>query len=86
MRVELDEGKVPSPSTPAREIEVLHLDRVLTDLAEIDPRRTRVVEMRYFAGMTIPEIAVVLGVSEWEVKKDWRLAKVWLRRRLRGAR
>jgi DNA-directed RNA polymerase specialized sigma24 family protein len=42
--------------------------------------------MRYFAGMTIPEIAVVLGVPEPHVKKDWTLAKVWLRRRLRVAR
>lgn len=86
LRVELDEGNLASAEKPAQEIELLHLDRVLRELAEIDARRTRVVEMRYFAGMTIPEIAVVLGVSEWDVKKDWTLAKAWLRRRLRNAR
>jgi RNA polymerase sigma factor (TIGR02999 family) len=86
LRVELDEGKIASPDTPADGDELLHLDRVLVDLAAIDARRARVVEMRYFAGMTIPEIAVVLGVPEPDVKKDWTLAKVWLRRRLRGAR
>jgi RNA polymerase sigma factor (TIGR02999 family) len=86
LRVVLDEGKVASPSKPAEVIDLLHLDRVLGELEEIDARRTRVVEMRYFAGMTVPEIAAVLGVAEWDVKKDWTLAKAWLRRRMRDRR
>ncbi len=85
LRVELDEEKIGSSEAPVDGIELLQLDRVLRDLAEIDARRTSVVEMRYFAGMTIPEIAVVLGVPEWDVKKDWTLARAWLRRRLRDA-
>jgi RNA polymerase sigma factor (TIGR02999 family) len=86
LKVQLDEGKIASPVTPADGVELLHFDRVLSDLAGIDARRARVVEMRYFAGMTIPEIALVLGVHEPDVKKDWTLAKVWLRRRLGRAR
>jgi hypothetical protein len=52
----------------------------------IDPRRTPVVEMRYFAGMTVGEIASVLGVPDWDVKKNWTLAKTWLKRHLRDSR
>jgi RNA polymerase sigma factor (TIGR02999 family) len=85
VRVEIDEGKMAAPESGADGLDLLHLDRVLTNLAEIDARRARVVEMRYFAGMTVPEIAVVLGVPEWNVKKDWTLAKAWLRRRLKQA-
>jgi RNA polymerase sigma factor (TIGR02999 family) len=83
IRIELDEGKVASPEKSLQEVDLVHLDRALEDLARIDPRRTRVVEMRYFAGMTVPEIAAVLGVPEWDVKKDWTLAKTWLKRRLK---
>jgi DNA-directed RNA polymerase specialized sigma24 family protein len=48
----------------------------------MDAPRASVVEMRYFAGMTLPEIAQALGRSEWDVKKDWMLARAWLARRL----
>jgi RNA polymerase sigma-70 factor, ECF subfamily len=85
IRVTLDEagGRLPASAPP--DVELLALDDVLTELARIDERRARVVEMRYFAGMAIPEIAVVLGRAEWDVKKDWQLAKAWLARRLRAA-
>jgi RNA polymerase sigma factor (TIGR02999 family) len=85
MKVELDEGKVPSPGSAAQGLDLLHLDEVLSALAKIDSRRARIVEMRYFAGMTVREIALVLDVPEWDVKKDWTLAKAWLRRRLKLA-
>jgi RNA polymerase sigma factor (TIGR02999 family) len=83
LRVELDEGSVAAPAKSPHEVDLLQLEDVLTALAGVDARRARVVEMRYFAGMTVPEIAVVLGVPEWDVKKDWTLARAWLRRRLR---
>jgi RNA polymerase sigma factor (TIGR02999 family) len=85
VRVTLDEadGRIPAAIPP--DVELLALDSVLSDLARLDERRARVVEMRYFAGMAIPEIALVQGRSEWDVKKDWQLARAWLARRLRAA-
>jgi RNA polymerase sigma factor (TIGR02999 family) len=65
------------------DVDLLPLDEALSELAAIDPARAKVVEMRTFAGMTILEIADVSGRSEWDVKKDWKLAKAWLARRLR---
>jgi RNA polymerase sigma factor (TIGR02999 family) len=67
-------------------VDMLRLDRALSELAAIDPPRASIVEMRYFAGMTLKEIGVVVGRPEWEVKKDWLLAKAWLKRHLKEAR
>ena len=58
------------------------LDETLTRLAEIDPRQSRVVELRYFSGLSIEETAEVLGVSPATVKLDWSMAKAWLRREM----
>jgi RNA polymerase sigma factor (TIGR02999 family) len=84
VRVALDEGAGPAVAAP--DLDLLVLDRVLGELAAIDPRRARVVEMRYFGGMSIPEIAVALGRPAWDVKKDWTLARAWLARRLKQER
>ena len=62
----------------ARGIEVLALDEALTALARIDRRKVRVVELRYFGGLTVEETAQVLGVSVDTVKRDWRMARAWL--------
>jgi RNA polymerase sigma-70 factor, ECF subfamily len=62
----------------ARGIEVLALDEALAALARVDPRKSRVVELRYFGGMTIEETAEVLGVSVDTTKRDWRMARAWL--------
>ena len=56
----------------------------VTALAEVDPRKVRVVEMRFFAGLSVEEVADVLKVSKETVMRDWRLAKVWLLRELEG--
>jgi RNA polymerase sigma-70 factor (ECF subfamily) len=85
VRVTLTEAEGRSSAAVPPDVELLALDAVLSDLARIDERRARVVEMRYFAGMAIREIALVLGRSEWDVKKDWQLARAWLARRLRAA-
>lgn len=61
---------------------VLEVHEHLTRLAEIDARRARVVELRFFGGLTMPEIARVLGVSERTVELDWRASRAWLRERL----
>jgi len=59
------------------------LDDALTALAELDQRKSRVVELRFFGGLGVEEAAEVLGVSPETVKRDWKLAKAWLRRELR---
>jgi len=61
-----------------RSLEILDLDAALTRLEAIDARRARVVEMRYFSGLEIDEVARLLGVSEATVKRDWRFARAWL--------
>lgn len=58
------------------------LDEALADLAEIDPRKARVVELRFFGGLEVNETAAVLGVSPETVMRDWRLARSWLLREL----
>ena len=67
-----------------RNTDLVALDEALTVLAEIDPRKVRVVEMRFFAGLSVDEVADVLKVSKETVMRDWRLAKVWLLRELEG--
>jgi RNA polymerase sigma factor (TIGR02999 family) len=60
------------------------LDSALTQLAQLDPRQAQVVELRYFGGLTIDETAEFLGVSPKTVKRDWEVARAWLRAELRG--
>ncbi|MCB1055276.1 MAG: sigma-70 family RNA polymerase sigma factor [Acidobacteria bacterium] len=66
-----------------REVDVLALDTALDKLADEDPRSARIVELRFFAGMTVPETAAVLGVSEPTVKREWAFARAWLAEELR---
>ena len=67
----------------AQTTNLVALDDALKTLAAMDPRRVRVVEMRFFAGLTVEETAEVLKVSPDTVVRDWRLAKVWLHRELK---
>jgi RNA polymerase sigma factor (TIGR02999 family) len=67
--------------------ELLRMDEALNELAQFDSRKARVVEMRYFGGLTTNEIASVLGISPQSVNRDWNLAKAWLAREMtRGKR
>jgi RNA polymerase sigma factor (TIGR02999 family) len=70
--------------TEQPDFNVLDLDRALETLAVVDSRKATVVEMRFFGGMSVEETAVALGVSPDTVKRDWRLAKLWLLRALQG--
>lgn len=79
-KASLDEAIVISPQ-PGPDLE--KIDDALTALSELDVRKAKVVEMRFFGGLTTAEIAEVLGVSVETVKRDWRLAKVWLLKELR---
>jgi RNA polymerase sigma factor (TIGR02999 family) len=69
-------------ATPPAEVDVLALDQALRELAALDPRREKIVELRFFAGLTLEEAAAALGVSEATVTREWRLARAWLHRRL----
>ena len=77
----LDEALVV-PCEPGDDL--VALDEALTALAEVDPRKSQVVEMRFFGGLDIDETAEALHVSRDTVKRDWRVAKLWLLRELGG--
>lgn len=64
--------------------DLVALDAALSGLAEVDQRKSQVVELRFFGGLSVQETAEVLKVSEETVKRDWRLAKLWLLRELSG--
>ncbi|WP_414899588.1 ECF-type sigma factor [Sphingomonas flavalba] len=64
------------------EIELIALNQAMQDLAAFDPERARIVEMRYFGGMSLPDIATVLGLSETTVKRRWASTRAWLLDRL----
>ena len=80
-QVTLDEALVVSPE-PA--VDLVALDRALEALAATDVRKSRVIELRFFGGLSVEETAEVLHVSADTVKRDWRLAKLWLLRELEG--
>lgn len=80
-RVELDDaipGVVTEPET------VLAVDTALTKLARLDARQARIVELRYFGGLSVEETAKAAGVSEKTVKRDWAMARAWLEGELRS--
>jgi RNA polymerase sigma factor (TIGR02999 family) len=69
----------------ARDLDIVALDESLTALAELDPQQAKVVELRFFAGLSIEETAEVLGVSDSTVKREWRVARAWLLREMQRA-
>ena len=79
-KVNLDESAVLSPA-PDRSI--LAVDEALTSFSEMAPRQAKVVELRYFGGLTEEEVAAALKISIRTVRRDWDLAKAWLLRELR---
>jgi RNA polymerase sigma factor (TIGR02999 family) len=80
-RVSLVEAMAVSP---APDVDVLTLDRALSALAAVDERKARVVELRFFGGLSVVETAEILHVSTDTIKRDWRLAKLWLLHELDG--
>jgi RNA polymerase sigma factor (TIGR02999 family) len=79
-KVSLEEARIPSPEADE---DLLALDSALTALAAFDPRKAKVVEMRFFGGFTEQETAEALGVSSDTVLRDWKSAKLWLYREMR---
>jgi RNA polymerase sigma factor (TIGR02999 family) len=80
-RVTLTEGLLVGE--PA-DVDIVALSVALDEFAQIDQRKSRVVELRYFGGLTVEETAEALGISPETVARDWRLARAWLRRELGG--
>ncbi len=78
-RISLDDG-LAMGAEQSREITALH--DALTELAKLDARQSRIVELRFFGGLTEPEIATLLQVSPRTVSSDWRLARAWLLRQI----
>jgi RNA polymerase sigma factor (TIGR02999 family) len=66
------------------DVDVVELDKALTGLAELDVQQSRIVELRYFAGLTIEDTSEVLGISPATVKRDWVTARAWLYRAMTG--
>lgn len=80
-RVTLDEGLLASEGP---DLDVIALDRALEAFAKVDARKSQVIELRFFGGLSVEETADVLKVSTDTVKRDWRLAKLWLLRELKS--
>jgi RNA polymerase sigma-70 factor (ECF subfamily) len=70
------------PTEPVDPVDVIALDDALSRLAVLDPQKSRLVELRYFAGLSIPETAAALGVSTATIGREWAIARMWLRREL----
>jgi RNA polymerase sigma-70 factor, ECF subfamily len=80
-RVTLDENLAPDTGAS---VDLLEIDAALARLAALDARQARVVELRFFGGLSVEETASVLGVGSATVKRDWTLARAWLHRELAG--
>jgi RNA polymerase sigma-70 factor (ECF subfamily) len=91
-RVTLDDARVapgrmaagfdPPVTTAPGDVDVIALDRALTRLAALDPEQARIVELRYFAGLTVEETAEAVGASPATVKRHWAMARAWLKAEL----
>jgi RNA polymerase sigma-70 factor (ECF subfamily) len=79
IQVTLDDSLL---QTEAQSVDLIQLDRALDALARLDPQQARIVELRYFGGLTVEEAAETLNISPATVKRHWTLARAWLRREL----
>ena len=83
IKVSLDDTTV---AVQGQDLDVVAVDEALTRLAKVDEQQSRVVELRFFSGLTVEETAEVMGISPATVKRDWSMAKAWLHRELSGDR
>jgi len=81
VRVALDEDVA---DLQPRDVEVLDLDRALSRLAEMDERKSRIAELRFFGGLSLEEVGHVLNISRATVERDWQMARAWLYAALKG--
>lgn len=82
-KISIDEGLIDISDAKASNL--IELDAALKKLGELDPQKSRLVELRYFGGLSIEETAEVLGVSVATVNRQWRLAKAWLFKEIAGS-
>ncbi len=80
-RITLDEGLV---AESRRDEDLLALEDALVRLNELDPQQAKIVELRFFGGLTVAEVAEVLGMSKRSVEREWTMVRAWLRRELSG--
>jgi RNA polymerase sigma factor (TIGR02999 family) len=80
-QVPLDDAQLATRELP---VDVIAVDRALQAFATVDPRKSHIVELRFFGGLSVEETAEVLGISAETVKRDWRVARLWLSRELQG--
>ena len=81
VQVTLEDGLL---TTDAQSLDLVALDRALVGLAHLDPHQARIVELRFFGGMTVDETAEAVGLSPATVKRHWTIAKAWLLRELQS--
>ena len=84
LHLPLDDADPSSSPAPVEAIDVYALDRALSRLEALDPQQGRVVELRFFGGLTIEETVVVMGPSSATIKREWAVARAWLYRELTG--
>ena len=82
IQVAIDDVPVAAGEPALDAVDVLAIDRALTELTDVDPDQARIVELRFFGGLTVEETATVVGVSPATVKREWSVAKGWLYRAL----
>jgi len=83
-RITLDEQLLPAAQNAPDEIDLVALDAALDRLAALNQRQAKIVELRYFGGLSVEEAAETLRISPATVKRDWTLARAWLKRELSG--
>jgi len=81
-RVTLDSARFSEETNMGQAEQILAVDEALARLCRLDPQQARIVELRYFGGMSVEEIAELMGISPRTVKRDWAMAKAWLRAQL----
>ncbi len=84
LHVPIDDADPSSPPAPVDAIDVHALDRALSRLEAMDPQQGRVVELRFFGGLTIEETAAAMGLSSATIKREWLVARAWLYHELSG--
>ena len=82
VHVAIGDDAIAVPGTPVDAVELIAVDRALRDLEQLDPDQAKVVELRFFGGLTVEETSAALGISAATVKREWSTAKAWLFREL----
>jgi RNA polymerase sigma factor (TIGR02999 family) len=81
-RIALDDNLVVESS---RNVDLLVMEDALTKLTKLDPRQAQMVELRFFGGLSVAEVAKVMGLSKRSVEREWTMVRAWLRRELGGS-